>query len=183
MMQQASYKGAWDRYEDIRNLARQVAHEQLPGFLKNRHGHLISKEAVVLSGLDHSVFRILSKWGGERRLAPWDWEDVRKKYKTHPKRFELSIWHRQVLCGASIGRPTWSGNKLRLDLIEANPDGSSLEGKIADIVIIAGRFYAKAIGATQIRIMYPINDKVKEHYLGLGGFSFDAKGNFCYQDL
>lgn len=45
------------------------------------------------------------------------------------------------------------------------------------------RFYAKAIGATQIRIMYPINDKVKEHYLGLGGFSFDAKGNFCYPDL
>lgn len=29
MMQQASYKGTWDRYEDMRNLARQVAHELL----------------------------------------------------------------------------------------------------------------------------------------------------------
>lgn len=183
MIQQASYKEAWGRYEVLRDLSRKVTLEQLPNLFKSRNGRVISKREITLDGLDFSAFRILSQWGGEKRLAPWDWADVQKKYKTHPKRFELAIWHRNFLCGASIGRPTWSGNKLRLDFIEANPDGSPLEGNIADIVIIAGRLYAKAIGATQLRIMYPINEKVKNHYLSRGGFSFNEKSNFCYQDL
>jgi len=69
----------------------------------------------------------------------WDWENIQKKYKAHPKRFELSIWYRnQHLCGASIGKPTYGGGKLRLDFIEASPINSPLSGLIIDMVI-AGR--------------------------------------------
>jgi len=87
------------------------------------------------------------------------------------------------LCGASIGRPTFSGNKLKLDFIEANPTGSSLHGTITDIVILAGRIYAKSIGASQLRIMHPINERVRDHYLSKGGFSYNERGNFCFQEI
>lgn len=98
---------------------------------------------------------------GLGRVA-WNWDEVLKKYRTHPKRFELSIWYRDLtLCGATIGRPTWSGGKLRIDFIEAAPMESPFSGLIVDIMIAAGANYAKAIGATQLRIMGPVNEDVK----------------------
>jgi len=120
---------------------------------------------------------------GLRRVA-WDWDVVQKKYRTHPKRFELSIWHRsQHLCGASIGIPTCGGGKLRLDFIESSPIISPLSGLITDIVIATGIIYAKTIGASQLRIMRPINETVKNLYLSKAGFSYNQKGDFCYRDL
>lgn len=107
-----------------------------------------------------------------------------KKYRTHPKRFELSIWHKDFhLCSASIGRPTWGGGKLRLDYLESAPQGTPLDGLITDITIAVSAAYARTIGATQLRIMNPINDKVRSHYLSKPSFAYDKKGNFCYRDL
>lgn len=182
---QATYKMVWNRYDELRDMALEVAHEQLPQIIKGHKGISIHRSDIELRGLDFPTFQKLSRWEEfGRRVADWDWNEVRKKYKCHPKRFELSIWHRKTfLCGASIGRPTWSGNKLRLDFIEASPAGSKLSGAIADIVILTGKVYAKAIGASQLRIMHPVNEKVKNYYLSKGGFSYDSKGNFCFQEI
>ncbi|VAW89804.1 hypothetical protein MNBD_GAMMA18-2343 [hydrothermal vent metagenome] len=76
-------------------------------------------------------------------------------------------------------------------IIEANyalifwnqPQGTPLDGLITDIVITAGVAYARLIGATQLRIMKPINEQVKSYYLSKPGFSYDTRGNFCYRDL
>ena len=145
----------------------------------------VLKSEITLSSLDFMTFEKLSQWHyHNERLARWDWHSVRKTYKTHPKRFELSIWHhKHFLTGASIGRPTWSGNKLRLDFIEANPSKSPLSGVITDIVIVAASVYADAIGASQIRIMQPVNEKVRNYYLSKPGFQYNAKENFCYRNM
>ncbi|MCX2803131.1 hypothetical protein OQJ68_15160 [Microbulbifer thermotolerans] len=185
MSNQPTYKMVWGKHDELRDIALEVAYQQLPNILVNQRGEGILKSQISLRGLDHKTFEKLARWEESgRRIAEWDWREVRKKYRTHPKRFELSIWHNDIfLCGASIGRPTWSGNKLRLDFIEANPSGSPLSGTIADIVILSGKLYAKAIGASEIRIMNPVNDKVRNYYMSKGGFKFDSVGNFCFQEI
>ncbi len=138
-----------------------------------------------LDGISMNCQKELRKWGksGLRRVT-WDWGQVLKKDSSHPKRFELSIWHKELfLCGATIGKPTCSGGKLRLDFIEASPISSPLSGLIVDIMIAPGMAYARTNGATQLRIMHPVNDRVKNLYLSKTGFAYNQKDNFCYRDL
>lgn len=182
--QQLHYSQVQSRYEALRNTAREVAHEGFPEVMSNKRGAAILKSHISLEGLTISCQRELRKWenSGSRRVA-WDWELVLKSYRVHPKRFELSIWFKGGLCGASVGRPTASGGKLRLDFLEAAPQGSPLDGLVTDITIATGVAYARAIGAAQLRIMNPVNDDVKNHYLGKPGFAYDQKGHFCYRDL
>ncbi|MGL6161486.1 MAG: hypothetical protein ACRC0P_13435 [Microbulbifer sp.] len=70
-----------------------------------------------------------------------------------------------------------------MDYIESHPMGTPLDGLVTDISIAAGVVYANAIGATQLRIMNPVNATVRDHYLSKPGFSFNERGNFCFRDL
>ncbi|WP_052749094.1 hypothetical protein [Arsukibacterium ikkense] len=53
---------------------------------------------------------------------------------------------------------------MRLDVIEANPDKTPLSGQIFTIAMTAFEAYADAIGATQIKIMRPLNQKLISLY-------------------
>lgn len=180
-----SYKAVKEKFEMVRQISREVAYEQLSPVLKNRFGQAILRGNIGLDGFTFEAQRKLKSWerSGSRRVA-WDWDEVTKSYRTHLKRFKLSIWFKDLeLSGASIGRPTWSGGKLRLDYIESHPMGTPLDGLVTDISVAAGVVYANAIGATQLRIMNPVNAAVRDHYLSKPGFSFNERGNFCYRDL
>jgi len=185
-MQQSvrQYKETWNHYDKVRHIALVEAHDDLRNVLVAKNIAVLKSE-ITLAGLDQVTFRKLASWHyyGER-LAKWDWQAVEKTYRTHPKRFELAIWHREhFLAGASIGRPTWNGKKLRLDLIEANPTGSAISGIITEIVLTAANSYALAIGANQVRIIDPVNEKVRSHYLRFAGFLYDEQENICYRNL
>ncbi len=180
-----SYTEVKNHYEVLRQVARETAQEGLAHVTPNKQGIAILKNDISLNGFTPQCQKELRKWEktGLRRVA-WDWGTVQKKYRAHPKRFELSIWHRNLfLCGATIGKTTCSGGKLRLDFIEASPIRSPLSGLVTDITIAAGIAYARAIGATQLRIMHPVNDNVRNLYLSKPSFAYDDRGNFCYRDL
>ena len=180
-----TYTQVKTRFEFLREVARESTWEGLSAVMSNKRDMAILKNSISLDGLTFNSQRELRKWEktGLRRVA-WDWDAVQKKYRTHPKRFELSIWYRgPMLCAASIGRPTWGGGKLRLDYLESSPMGTPLDGLVADITIAACATYADSIGATQLRIMNPVNTDVKNHYLSKPGFSYDQHGNFCFMDL
>lgn len=180
-----AYKQTWDKYNQLRSTALEIAFQQLPDLLTNKFGVTTLKSQVSLDGIDLKAAQTLKKWEQSgSRLAEWDWDRQLKKYRTHPKRFELAVWHRKhFLSGASIGRPTWSGNRLRIDLIEASPYGGPLEGVITDMVILSATIYGKIIGASQLRIMQPVNERVRSFYMSKPGFAFDARNNFCYKDI
>ncbi|MCW8875492.1 MAG: hypothetical protein OQK04_01065 [Kangiellaceae bacterium] len=183
--QQPSYDEIKCRYEKLRRMSRAIALENLPPTLTGKRNIAICKSEISLKGITLECLHQLKRWqtSGSRRVV-WDWKDVIQTYRPKPKRFELSIWHRDINLGdAAIGKPTCSGGKLRLDFIESSPLGTNLDGLIADIVIRAGITYAEAIGATQLRIMNPVNEQVKEHYLSKPGFRFDSHSNFCFRDL
>lgn len=172
-------------YASLRQASLDAAQEGLPPVLRNKRGVAIVKDAISLDQFTFKSQRELKRWenSGVRRVA-WDWDAVQKKYRTHPKRFELTVWHQgHILCGASIGRPTWSGGKLRLDYIESSPMGTPLDGLVTDIIIAASKIYADSIGAVQIRIMNPVNADVRNYYSSKPGFSYNERGDYCYLDL
>ncbi|HHI94345.1 MAG TPA: hypothetical protein ENK04_12650 [Gammaproteobacteria bacterium] len=183
--QKPAYPEVKSYYESLRHTSRLAAHKGLAAVISNRRKEGILRDNISLSGFTLKCQKELRKWEkvDSRRVA-WDWDVVQKKYRAHPKRFELAVWYRKYqMCGASIGKPTCHGGKLRLDFLESAPQGTPLDGLITDIVITAGVAYAKLIGATQLRIMKPVNEQVKNYYSSRPGFSYDAHGDFCYRDL
>ncbi|MCF6325226.1 MAG: hypothetical protein L3J89_13050, partial [Gammaproteobacteria bacterium] len=115
------------------------------------------------------------------RLVDWNWSDGNKSFKfRYPKRFELALWHKNELVSLSLGRPTYSGMGLRLDVIEGSPEDREI--KVFPAVIAAMTVYASALGAEEIRVMNPINQAVKDYY-SKEGFTFVTKGNYLYKKL
>ena len=183
-----SYTTVKCHYEKLREQSRQVTHENLRNVLMNKWGQPIAKHDIELKSIDHRCMVELLRYEAcQRRRVDWDWigkEGVLTTYKSKPKRFELAVWHRNhTLCAAGIGKPTSSGNKLRLDYIEADPDGSLLEGLVMDICLGALTVYARYIGAHQIRIMRPVNERVRNYYLSKPGFTFERNGNYCVKAI
>lgn len=183
-----SHNLAENKYDALRKLAREITITNLPLVALNSSGQAINlRNSVKLTDIDLRSKLASAEWEkSSSRKVDWNWRDGANAYAwRNPKRFEIAIWYQDAfLCGLSIGRPTWSGNKLRLDFIEASPKATPLSGLITDITIAAAEAYADVIGAVQIRIMHPINEKVRDHYLSPErGFSFDQKGNFCFKDL
>jgi len=184
-LNQLGYSAVKNKYEALRQFSRETAHEKLPAVLTNKKSQAILKSTLTFSGIDINCITELRKWemSGSRRVA-WDWDKMLKKYKPEPKRFEIAIWHnKHWLCSASIGKTTSQGGKLRLDLIESNPNGTILVGLVIDINIKSYEVYARAIGATELRIMNPVNDAVKDYYLSKKGFSYNKKENFCFMEI
>lgn len=183
-----THSQAEDHYELLREYARGIALDTLPISAKNSSGQLIVlKNALQLDSIDFQAQLASKAWSSfpERRIN-WDWTEGVPEYAwRHPKRFELSIRYKHnILCGLSLGRPTWNGSKLRLDFIEASPERTPLTGLIADITVSAAEAYADAIGAVELRIMNPVNERVKKHYLSSKhGFSFNKQENCCYKAL
>jgi len=97
--------------------------------LRSKKG-AVQKESISFQPLDMRALKELRKWEntGLRKAAwDWDWDTVLGSYKSHPKKFDVTLWHKDfTLCSASIGRPTYGGSKIRLDIIEANPAESML---------------------------------------------------------
>lgn len=183
-----THRATEDQHEVIRNKAREIAALALPVIMTNSSGQAVNTRADVnLSAIDFRSRSQAGAWHSSPfRRVDWPWMKSVGNYAwLNPKRFELAIWYKgHFLSGLALGRPTWSGSKLRLDFIEASPEKNALTGLVTDITIIAAETYADAIGATQLRIMNPINERVRNHYLdSKRGFSYNKREDFCYKDL
>jgi len=148
--------------------ALRVVSSQLPSNT-NLDFQLISKTALLES----------QKWNlSKERLVNWDWLSSYGSFKLrYPKRFELAIWQKNDLTSLSLGRPTYQGTGLRLDFIEGNPDFRKI--KVFPLVMAALTTYAEALGASELRVMNPINNEVKEYYQKFG-LIYVAKGDYLF---
>lgn len=60
------------------------------------------------------------------------------------------------------------GSHLRLDFIEARPKNNHLKGRVVPTVISVAELYGAIIGASQLRIMNPVNSKLIDYYSSFG---------------
>lgn len=163
-------------YAQLREHSRTQAILKLP---------LNLQEAVKLDDITGRTMAQLSRWEAhpDRRVM-WSWQHWASRYAAiYPKRFELAIWFHSKLCSVSLGRPTWGAGKLRLDMIESSPEKTPLTGQTVQLTVLVAETYADIIGAEQIRIMNPINSKVRSHYEAMGFTYVGGKSDYCVKDL
>lgn len=157
----ATHIEAENRYESFRKMAREAIHQELPyGDRGNIKLTEISQSALIYSKI----------WAADlNRKVDWPWSEGYKSYAfRYPNRFELATWYGSALAGLSLGRPSYAGTRLRLEFIEANPSGSPLKGRIIPITISVAELYANIIGASELRIIDPIDKKLIEYYSSFG---------------
>ncbi len=135
-----------------------------------------------LTTLDHATLKAAESWSGHpKRRVDWDWIGSYSSLKyRYPKRFEAAVWYRGKLNGLSIGRPTYNGGSLRLDFIEASPVDREIA--VFDIIVVAMRTYADMLGARELRIMHPINERVKAYYASRG-FRYVGNGDYLFMRI
>jgi hypothetical protein len=101
--------------------------------------------------------------------ATWSWREAYHHYKSFPKRFEISVYAGNALCGICYGKTSFGKSVVRLDLIGSTPVRPSPLGMAAfPVISVAATAYATAIGAEEICILDPINDDVVNYYMKYG---------------
>ena len=170
----ATHRDAEERYTIIRQA---VIDEVNKEFLRANQNSFKAKL------IDHSALSQSQIWGlSQKRRVDWDWVIGYGAFKyRHPKRFEMALWHNGTLVSLSLGRPTYSGTKLRLDFIEGNPDKPP-SVKVFHPTFLAMVGYAQALGADELRVMSPVNGDVKRYYEQFG-LSYVASGNYLFIKL
>ncbi|EGR1737541.1 hypothetical protein WKI44_23000 [Vibrio alginolyticus] len=137
---------------------------------------------IELKCIDGKALKLARWWSNStKRKVDWDWIEGYAAFKfRYPKRFELAIWSKGELLSLSLGRPTYYGNSMRLDFIEANPDISGT--RVFPATLFTMITYAELLGATEVRVMKPINDDVKKYYQSFG-LTYVVKGDYLYMRL
>lgn len=160
----SSHSVAERKYDSLREQSLIIAQNNLPSGLK---------DIVQLRNINAVALAQAQRWESSLLRsddADWSWTEGARSYAfRHPKRFELAIWYANAqLCGLSIGKPTYSGSSMRLDVIEGAPWEHPLKRQIVGITIATAQSYADIIGAEQIRIMRPVNELVTRYYQEFG---------------
>ena len=151
---------AENKYQSLRTQAIVTAQASLPSNFR---------DIVSLRHIDTEALQQARIWEARRKglgtAVPWSFaNDYQAWSARHPGRMDVATWSTTTLCGLAIGIPTKTGQSMRLDVIEANPDKTPLSGQVFNIAMIAFQAYARAIGATQIKIMRPLNQKLISLY-------------------
>ncbi|ARU55606.1 hypothetical protein OLMES_1531 [Oleiphilus messinensis] len=157
----ATHQDAERRYESLREMARNSIGNELP---------YTDRSNIHLRGICQKALLQAKLWDNDpKRLVDWPWDSGYQDYSyRNPKRFELATWYGNTLAGLSLGRPSYAGTRLRLEFIESRPSSSPLKGRIVPITISVAELYANIIGADELRIIDPVDQKLVEYYTSFG---------------
>lgn len=149
------------RYEQIRAQCLRAAQSRL--LVRSEYAE------VLLRTIDAAALEAATTWASStKRRVDWDWTTGYRDFKfRYPKRFELAVWNGKELASLTLGRPTYHGSALRMDFIESAPDRTG-ELKVFPVSLFAVMTYAEVVGASEIRVMHPVNDAVKAYYEASG---------------
>lgn len=170
---QATHRDAEERYTIIRKAVLDELNKEL-----GNNQHRLKAKLIDVIALAQS-----KRWSfSSKRKVDWEWVNGYNAFKfRYPKRFEMALWHNDMLVSLSLGRPTYNGTKLRLDFIEGNPDKPGAV-KVFEPTFLAMVGYANALGASELRVVNPVNDDVRRYYQRFG-FIYMAENDYLYVKL
>ncbi len=171
----ATHLNAEEKYEAYRDEVRK--------YVKNALPYSESKN-INLSGINIKALQQSRLWALiPERKVDFNWEnDHRIFMKRYPKRFELAVWYQNKLESLALGRPSYNGSRVRLELIERVAVNSMLKGKAFAITELALIAYANLLGADEVRIMQPINENVRNYYINKGYSYIPSTGAINFPD-
>jgi hypothetical protein len=171
----ATHQDAEQRYSAFRKAALTAAMEVLEA--ENTNG-------LKLTTITSEALHETTLWqASTRRKVDWDWVEGYSAFKfRYPKRFEMAVWLSDRLIGISMGRPTYVGTALRLDIVEAAPVDLIDRPSVIETVLLGYVIYARLINAKQIRIMHPLNDQVRRYYESFG-YQYSYDGDYLHKEV
>ena len=119
------------------------------------------------------------------RQIGWKWRDVCKSYrKNHYRRFELSIWSNDILCGLALGKVSKGKLVVKINYIEGM-ENSPLSGEIVPIVVRYAELFAVYTDSSWIAIQDPLKELIP--YYAKFGFiekdQFDPRNAAIYRKI
>ncbi len=154
-----NYKEVQDYYRDLRSFVFAQTLEAYPD-------NSLSANSIRL--IDAMTADAWAEEEPEKRNY-WSWVDAFHYYNKQAKRFDLCISRSGELVGLSYGIPTAHKSKLKIELVEGTPFSLHKGGlKVFNVVSTAAQIYALLLGADEVRVMNPVNDRVRDFYCSLG---------------
>jgi hypothetical protein len=99
-------------------------------------------------------------------VGHWDWERLVRRFRRDPASFTLAVWHGGLLCGLAAGHASErraSGDRayVSINLVQSVPRRAHpLKRRIVLIAAEAVGEYGKAIGASSVRVVDPLDGAV-----------------------
>ncbi|MGI9280771.1 MAG: hypothetical protein ACR2PX_14275 [Endozoicomonas sp.] len=138
---------------------------------------------ATVKGISLRTAEIADSWktlqgeGYRRSRGIWDWKKSFTGYQKKPKRFEMSIWAGDELCGLTYGSVSRNGSKICMNLIEATPVKPSPLGEgVFPILSFGATAYADLLGADEIWLLDPVLGAI-DYYKSQGYMAPEQYGN------
>ena len=134
---------------------------------------------VSLGSWGNRASEAVARWPIRERIYPWNWDEIHRRYRNEPDRFDLCIWVGDILCGVAL--TTLSGAAATINFLEGQPsDACPLRGLRAAIAIEAAQRYAQLNGRNEIRVQ-PISARLENLYRDIFGFDLaNPRGEQAY---
>lgn len=167
----SSHQDAELRYSKLRNTAIEIAQN-------------LVTSGIRLTTITPVALTAAKKWNNSAsRLVDWDWQAGFADFSfRHPKRFDLAVWEGAELISLSMGRPTYEGTHLRLDFAEARPREIGPRIQVFAELLLTYTIYARLLNAKEVRIMHPLNEKLREYYRAFG-YTYIDKGDYLFKEI
>lgn len=146
-------------YSDLRTALFEEANERWVNLNITPISYADAKEADTWANL------------GPPERSAWSWIDAYGAYNRRDsfKRFEICVKRGGRVLGLSYGIPTKSKTKLKVDIIEATPYREHKQDtKVFEVISETAQMYAVLLGADEVRIMNPLNEKLTAYYCSYG---------------
>lgn len=117
---------------------------------------LQSTGLIIEAGpIEYSLLDQTLDWKGRR--YPWNWFDLKRKFRSIPARFELAISVDGELCGLIIGKPSRGRRHLSAYYLEGNPSRiRPLKSILLEMLLEGMRLYGDALNCSYLRLIRPV---------------------------
>lgn len=139
-------------YQALRNESYVLTTEDLKGIVSDD----IDTSRISLAPINYRTIAEKTKYWD------FDWLRLSERYRKMPRRFELSVWYDDELCGLALGNTSKKKSKTRIDFIEGGLN-NSLTGYIFNISLTCCMNYAGLTGRESVVINNP-KEKLIEYY-------------------
>lgn len=166
------------------NRLRRLARNQLEEEIQRAFGGLkISAEPIG----ERALGQVDMLWTPNGRRERFDWRGImRILEKSHPRRFDVSLWHDGNLCGLAAARLADNKGWLSLTYLEGAPFAHKLKRRVAPVALVGAEIYATLIAEEdangrlpQLRVLNPLLKSIPV-YAASGYSSFHKANGYTF---